>query len=109
MYPARGTFEQLYPARDTLKHVIMQSMVESGLTEGGENTASFHSRGWTQQESTTLSWSLKLHIKATIFKVFPEEKQQLVGEKDADAIRKVLYKYFYFIHSVVLRIKFVSL
>ena len=28
--------------------------------------------------------------KATIFKVIPEEKQQLVEERDADNIRKVL-------------------
>ena len=26
-----------------------QSMVESGMTEGGKNTASFHLREWTQQ------------------------------------------------------------
>ena len=37
------------------------------------------------------------------FKVIPEEKQQLVEEKDADYFRKVLGK------SVVLRIKFVFL
>ena len=42
-----------------------------------------------------------------IFKVIPEEKQQLVEQKDADNIRKVLFKSF--IHSVVLRIKFVFL
>ena len=28
-------------------------MVESGGTEGGKNTASFHFRAWTQQESTS--------------------------------------------------------
>ena len=28
-----------------------QSMVESGVTEGGKNTASFHFWGWTQQGS----------------------------------------------------------
>ena len=32
--------------------------------------------------------------KATILKVIPEEKQQLVEEKDADNIRKVLCKSF---------------
>ena len=30
-----------------------QSMVESGETEGAKNTASFHFRGRTQQESTS--------------------------------------------------------
>ena len=32
--------------------------------------------------------------KATILKVIPDEKQQLVEEKDADNIRKVLCKSF---------------
>ena len=40
------------------------------------------------------------------FKVIQEEKQQLVQEKDADNIRKVLLQ---IIHSVVMRIKFVLL
>ena len=41
---------------------------------------------------TQITQSLKL--KATIFKAIPEEKQQLVEEKDADNIRKVLCKSF---------------
>ena len=32
--------------------------------------------------------------KATVFKVIPEEKQQLVEEKDADNKRKILCKSF---------------
>ena len=40
--------------------------------------------------NTTQTRNLKL--KATIFKVIPEEQQQLVQEKDADNIRKVLCK-----------------
>ena len=32
--------------------------------------------------------------KATIYKVIPDKKQQLVEEKDADNIRKVLCKTF---------------
>ena len=47
----------MYPDRDTLSNVhrpgyitaLDQSMVESGVTEGGENTASFLFREWTQQ------------------------------------------------------------
>ena len=35
-----------------------QSMVESGLTEDVKNTASFHFRGWTQQESTNMKTKL---------------------------------------------------
>ena len=43
--------------------------------------------------TTTQTWSLKLK-EATIFKVIPEEKQQLLEEEDADKIRKVLCKWF---------------
>ena len=47
----------MYPNRDTLNNVSRsgyiaardQSMVESGVTEGGKNTASFLFREWTQQ------------------------------------------------------------
>ena len=58
-------------------------MVESDVTEGGKNPASFFFR----ENETTETWRLKL-------KVIPEEKQQLVEEKDADNIRKVLCKSF---------------
>ena len=54
------------------------------MTEGGKNTASFLFRERTQQHKQ----------KATIFKVIPEGKQQLVEEKDADNIRKLLFKSF---------------
>ena len=43
-------------------------------------------------------------LKVTIFKVIPEEKQQLVEEKDAENISTLQI-----IHSVVLRIKIVFL
>ena len=47
----------MFPDRDTLNNVPRsgyiaardQSMVESGVTEGGKNTASFLFREWTQQ------------------------------------------------------------
>ena len=47
----------MYPDRDTLNNVFRsgyiaareQSMVESGVTEGGKNTASFLFREWTQK------------------------------------------------------------
>ena len=58
-------------------------MVESGVIEGGKNTASFLFREWTQQHKHEAS-----REKATIFKLIPVEKQQLVEEKDADNIRK---------------------
>ena len=43
--------------------------------------------------TTTQKWSLKLK-KPTIFKVTPEEKQQLLDENDAGNIRKELCKSF---------------
>ena len=47
----------MYPDRDTLRNVPRsgyttardQSMVESGVTEGGKNAVSFLFREWTQQ------------------------------------------------------------
>ena len=70
----------MYPDRDSLSNVARsgyitardQSMVESGVTGGGKNTASFLFREWTQQHKHEASGK-----KATIFKVIPEEKQQL--------------------------------
>ena len=59
-------------------------MVESDVTEGGKNTASFLFREWTQQHKHEASSE-----KATIFKVIPLEKQQLVERKDAGNIRKI--------------------
>ena len=46
-------------------------MVESGVTEGGKNTASFLFREWTQQRKHKHEASSQ---KATIFKFIPEEK-----------------------------------
>ena len=82
----------MYPDRDTVSNVPHsgyitardQRMVESGVTEGGKNTASFLFRERTQQHKQ----------KATIVKVIPEGKQQLVEEKDADNITKALFKSF---------------
>ena len=49
MYPAAREIRSEYiTARD-------QSMVESGVTKGGKNTASFHFRWWKQKQSTTRS------------------------------------------------------
>ena len=68
----------MYPDRDTLSNVLQsgyitardQSMVESGVTEGRKNTASFLFREWTQQHKHKASSK-----NASIFKVMPEEKQ----------------------------------
>ena len=50
MYPDRDTFE-LYPSLTRSGYITArdQSMMESGVTEGGKNTASFLFREWTQQ------------------------------------------------------------
>ena len=48
-YPDRDTLEQLYPTRNILQHVI-EAWLESGVTEGQKNTASFHSREWTHEK-----------------------------------------------------------
>ena len=53
----------MYPVRDTLSNVPHsryiiardQSMVESGVTEGRKNTASFLFREWTQQHNQEVS------------------------------------------------------
>ena len=50
MYPDRDTFE-LYPSLTRSGYITArdQSMMESGVTQGGKNTASFLFREWTQQ------------------------------------------------------------
>ena len=76
----------MYPDRDTLSNVSRsgyitardQGMVESGVTEGGKNTASFLFREWTQQHEHEASSE-----KATILKIILEEKQQLAEENDS--------------------------
>ena len=76
----------MYPDRDTLRNVSRsgyvtardQSMVESGVREGGKNTASFLFREWTQQHKHEASSE-----KATILKIILEEKQQLAEENDS--------------------------
>ena len=66
-----------------IKCIPMNPMVESDVAEGGKNPASFF---FSWMNTTTQTWSLKLQV-------ILEEKQQLVEEKDADNIRKVLCKY----------------
>ena len=78
----------MYPDRDTLSNVPLsgyitardQNMVESGVTEGGKTLPVFFfffsSMNITTQ--TRKQRFLKLSQK------FPEEKQKLVEEKDAD-------------------------
>ena len=67
-------------------------MVESGVTEGGEN-CQFSLSG---MNTTTIPQHKHeaSSEKATIFKVIPDEKQQLLEDKDADNITEVLGKSF---------------
>ena len=56
-------WNQMYPDGDILSNVPRlgyitardQSMVESGVTEGGKNSASFLFREWTQQHNQEVS------------------------------------------------------
>ena len=90
MYPDRDAFnKQCSPLGIHYKRD--QSVVESRVTEGGKNQ---HCQFSFLSNTTTQTQSLKLN--ATIFKVVLEEKQQLVEEKDAYNIRKVLCKSFIF-------------
>ena len=70
-----------------------QSMVGIGVTEGGKTLPVFFfvNEHNNIHNNTNMKPQAK---KQKIFKVIPEEKQQLVEEKDADNIRKVLFKPF---------------
>ena len=106
----------MYPDRDTLSNVPRsgymtardQSTRESGETEGGTNTA--RSCHWLpvfffMNEHNN---NMKPQAKKQRFpNLSQKRKKELVEEKDADDIRKVLCKII--IHSVVLRTKFVFL
>ena len=56
-----------------------QSMVESGMTEGGKTAPVFFFVN--EQKKQTWKTQAKKVLKATIFKIIPEEKQQLVEKK----------------------------
>ena len=90
MYPDRDTFEQTPLG---IHHSTWSKHGGKWREEDGKNTASvffflFFFREWAQHKHKASSW------KGTIFKIIPEEKQQLVEEKHADSIRKVFCKSF---------------
>ena len=81
----------MYPARDTLQHVI-KAWWKVVWQKAGKTLPVFffvneHNNTNTKPQAKKQRF-LKLSQK------FPEEKQQLVEEKDADNIRKVLCKSF---------------
>ena len=77
MYPDRDTFEQLYPARDALQHVINGGKCRDGRRE---KHCQFSLSGVNTPR--VLNTNMKPQAKkVTIFKVIPEEKQQLVSSE----------------------------
>ena len=93
----------MYPDRDTLSNVPRsgyitardQSMVESGVTESGKNTASFFFFFFSWMNTSNLNTNTKPQAKKQGFlKSSQKRKQKLVEEKDADKIRKLLSKSF---------------
>ena len=95
----------MYPDRDTLSNISRsgyitsrdQNMVESGVTNGGKNTArscQFFFFFVNERNNTNTKPQAKKQRFLKLSKKFPEEKQQLVEENDADNIGKVLCKSF---------------
>ena len=76
----------MYPARDTLQHVI-KAWWKMASQKAGKTLPVF--LFVDEHNNTTRKPQAK-----NDFQVIPEEKQQLVLEKDADNIRKVLCKSF---------------
>ena len=78
----------MYPDRDTLSNVARsgyitardQSMVESGVTEGGENVKHCQVFFFVSKHNNT---NMQPQAKSNDFQSYPrlEEKQQLVEEK----------------------------
>ena len=69
----------MYPAQDTLQRVI-KAWLKVEWQKAEKTLPVFFFVNETQTRS--------LKLKETIFKVMPEEKQQLVEQKDADNVRK---------------------
>ena len=79
----------MYPARDTLQHVI-KAWWKVAWQKAGKTLPVFF---FVNEHNNT---NMKPQAKSNDFQSYPrlEEKQQLVEEKDADNIRKVLCKSF---------------
>ena len=97
MYPDRDTFcltsNVPRSGRDTLQHVIKACWKVAWQKGGKHCQLSF---SW--MNTATQTRNLKLIKRGRFLKLsqteFPEEKQQLLEEKDADNTRKVLCKSF---------------
>ena len=95
----------MYPDRDTLSNVPRSSyitahdqrIVESGVTKGGKNTVRSCRPVFflvNEYNNTNTKPQAKKQQDFKLSKKFPEEKQQLMAENDADNTRKVLCKSF---------------
>ena len=78
----------MYPARDTLQHVI-RACWKVAWQKAGKTLPVF--LFVNEHNNIHNNTNMKPQAKK---QVIPEEKQQLVEEKDADNIRKVLFKSF---------------
>ena len=89
MYPNSDTFEQLYPARDTLQHVI-KAWWKMAWQKAGKHCQVLPVFFFVNEHNNT---NMKPQAKKQQF-LISEWKQQLVEKNDADIIRKVLCKSF---------------
>ena len=81
----------MYPARDTLQHVI-KAWWKVAWQKAGKTLPVFFFVN--EHNNTNTKPQAKKQRFLKLSKKFPEEKQQLVEENDADNIRKVLCKSF---------------
>ena len=82
-YPDRDTFEQSYPARDTLQHAI-KAFWKWRARRREKHCQVLPVFFFVNEHNNTNNKPQAIIKKETIFKVIPEEKQQLVEENDAD-------------------------
>ena len=78
--------------RDTLQHEI-KAWWKVASQKAGKTLPVFFFVNFVKEHNNT-NTNPQVKKQSTIFKVIPEEKQQLVDKKDADNIRKVFLKTF---------------
>ena len=76
MYPDRDTFEQLYPARDTLQHVI-KGCWKVARQKAGKHSASVFFFFVNEHNNT----KMKPLTKTNDFKSYPRRETAAVGGK----------------------------
>ena len=78
----------MYPTRATLQHVI-KAWWKVAWQKAGKTLPVFFFVN--EHNNTNTKPQAKKQRFLKLSKKFPEEKQQLVAENDADSVRKVLY------------------